>query len=350
MTTTTGGGTGAAPAVRTRGRLRVPLGFVLLGSGLAVAVACSLAVGANPLPLRVVADALLDTDLSDPEHLIIVDRRVPRTLVGLAAGAALGMAGAVMQGLTRNPLADPGLLGINAGASLSVVAAISLLGVTSPGGYVWFAFVGAALASTVVYGVSSLGREGATPVKLALAGAAVTAALTSIVTAVLLVDRSTLDQMRFWQVGALASRDLSVFLRTGPFVLAGAVVALGLGRTLNGLALGEDVARGLGQNLARTRGLAALAVIALCGAATAAVGPIGFVGLLVPHAARFAVGLDYRLILPFSALAAPTLLLACDVVARVVARPGELQVGIVTAAIGAPLFIALVRRGRAVRL
>ncbi|MCY9787182.1 iron chelate uptake ABC transporter family permease subunit [Nocardiopsis sp. EMB25] len=350
MTTTTGGGAGAAPAVRPRGRFRAPLGFVLLGAGLAVAAACSLAVGANPLPLHVVADALLDTDLSDPEHLIVVDRRVPRTLVGLAAGAALGMAGAVMQGLTRNPLADPGLLGINAGASLCVVAAISLLGVTSPGGYVWFAFAGAALAATVVYGVSSLGREGATPVKLALAGAAVTAALTSIVTAVLLVDQSTLDQMRFWQVGALASRDLSVFLRTAPFVMAGAAVALGLGRALNGLALGEDVARGLGQNLARTRGLAAVAIIALCGAATAAVGPIGFVGLLVPHAARFVVGLDYRLILPFSALAAPTLLLVCDVVARVVARPGELQVGIVTAAIGAPLFIALVRRGRAVRL
>lgn len=166
----------------------------------------------------------------------------------------------------------------------------------------------------------------------------------------LLVDQSSLDQMRFWQVGALAARGLPVVAQTTPFIVGGALVALLLGRSLNGLALGDDVARGLGQNIVRTRILAAVAIVALCGAATASVGPIAFVGLLVPHVARSVVGLDYRLILPFSALASPTLLLACDVIARVVARPGELQVGIVTAVIGAPLFIALVRKGKAVRL
>jgi iron complex transport system permease protein len=350
MTTTSGGGAPAAPATRTPGRPRAPLGFLLLGLALAVAAVLSLAVGANPLPPGVVLDALLRTDLTDPDHLVVVEKRLPRTLVGLSAGAALGMAGAVMQGLTRNPLADPGLLGINAGASLFVVGAISVLGVTSPGGYVWFAFAGAAVAAVVVYGVSAFGREGATPVKLALAGAAVTAALTSIVTAVLLVDQSSLDQMRFWQVGALAARGMPVVVQTVPFAAAGGLIALALGRSLNGLALGDDVARGLGQNVTRTRVAAAVAIVALCGAATASVGPIAFVGLLVPHAARAVVGLDYRLILPFSALASPVLLLACDVIARVAARPGELQVGIVTAVIGAPLFIVLVRRGRAVRL
>ncbi|RKS07223.1 iron complex transport system permease protein [Nocardiopsis sp. Huas11] len=350
MTTTTGGGARTAPATRWPGRLRAPLGFLLLGLALAVAAGLSLAVGANPLPPGVVLDALLRTDPTVPDHLVVVEKRVPRTLVGLTAGLALGMAGAVMQGLTRNPLADPGLLGINAGASLFVVGAIGLLGATSPGEYVWFAFAGAAVSAVVVYGVSSFGREGATPVKLALAGAAVTAALTSIVTAVLLVDQSSLDQMRFWQVGAMAARGLPVVAQTTPFIVGGALIALLLGRSLNGLALGDDVARGLGQNIVRTRVLAAVAIVALCGAATASVGPIAFVGLLVPHVARSVVGLDYRLILPFSALASPTLLLVCDVIARVVARPGELQVGIVTAVVGAPLFIALVRRGKAVRL
>ncbi|MFJ4108577.1 FecCD family ABC transporter permease [Oerskovia enterophila] len=352
MSTThsTDAGTGRATSRRPARRRRLVIGLATLLVALAAVCALSLAVGANALPLSVVVDALTSYDPTNPDHLVVVEKRVPRTLVGLVAGAALGAAGTLMQGLTRNPLADPGLLGISAGASLFVVGAISFFGVSQVGGYVWFAFIGAAVAAAVVYGVASVGREGATPVKLALAGAAVTAALTSVVTAVLLVDRAALDLMRFWQVGSLAARGSTVMWQVLPFVVVGLVLALALGRSLNGLALGDDVARGLGQDVTRTRVVAGIAIVLLCGAATAAVGPVAFVGLVVPHVARYVVGLDYRWVLPYAVVAAPVLLIGCDVIGRVVARPGELQVGVVTAVVGAPLFIALVRRGKTVSL
>ncbi|MFE4464319.1 FecCD family ABC transporter permease [Oerskovia sp. NPDC056781] len=352
MSTThsTDAGTGRATSRRPARARRLAAGLVVLVVALAAVCALSLAVGANALPLSVVVDALTSYDPTNPDHLVVIEKRVPRTLVGLVAGAALGAAGTLMQGLTRNPLADPGLLGISAGASLFVVGAISFLGVSQVGGYVWFAFIGAAVAAAIVYGVASVGREGATPVKLALAGAAVTAALTSVVTAVLLVDRATLDLMRFWQVGSLAARGSTVVWQVLPFVTVGLVLALALARSLNGLALGDDVARGLGQDVTRTRVVAGIAIVLLCGAATAAVGPVAFVGLVVPHVARYVVGLDYRWVLPYAAVAAPVLLIGCDVIGRVVARPGELQVGVVTAVVGAPLFIALVRRGKTVSL
>lgn len=352
MSTThsTDAGTGRATSRRPARARRLVVGLVVLVVALAAVCALSLAVGANALPLSVVMDALTSYDPTNPDHLVVIEKRVPRTLVGLVAGAALGAAGTLMQGLTRNPLADPGLLGISAGASLFVVGAISFFGVSQVGGYVWFAFVGAAVAASIVYGVASVGREGATPVKLALAGAAVTAALTSVVTAVLLVDRAALDLMRFWQVGSLAARGSAVAWQVLPFVVVGLVLALALGRSLNGLALGDDVARGLGQDVTRTRVVAGVAIVLLCGAATAAVGPVAFVGLVVPHVARYVVGLDYRWVLPYAAVAAPVLLIGCDVIGRVVARPGELQAGVVTAVVGAPLFIALVRRGKTVSL
>lgn len=352
MSTThsTDAGTGRATSRRPARARRLVVGLVVLVVALAAVCALSLAVGANALPLSVVMDALTSYDPTNPDHLVVIEKRVPRTLVGLVAGSALGAAGTLMQGLTRNPLADPGLLGVSAGASLFVVGAISFFGVSQVGGYVWFAFAGAAIAAAVVYGVASVGREGATPVKLALAGAAVTAALTSVVTAVLLVDRATLDLMRFWQVGSLAARGSTVVWQVLPFVVVGLLLALALGRSLNGLALGDDVARGLGQDVTRTRVVAGIAIVLLCGAATAAVGPVAFVGLVVPHVARYVVGLDYRWVLPYAAVAAPVLLIGCDVIGRVVARPGELQVGVVTAVVGAPLFIALVRRGKTVSL
>ncbi|PJI93295.1 iron complex transport system permease protein [Luteimicrobium subarcticum] len=331
-------------------RRRLVLGLVGCLLALAAVLVLSLMVGANALPPSDVWHALWHYSPDDQASLIVVNSRLPRTLVGLLAGVALGLAGTVMQGLTRNPLADPGLLGVNAGASLAVVLGIAVFGVTSAAGYVPFAFVGAALASVAVYSVASLGREGATPVKLALAGAAVSAALGSLVTAVLLTDAQALDQLRFWEVGALAGRDMDVVRQVAVPIAVGAVVALALGRALNGLALGEDVARALGQRIGLVRVVAAVAIVLLCGSATAAAGPIAFVGLIVPHAARRVVGTDYRWILVFSAVFAPTLLVACDVIGRVVAYPGELQVGIVTAVVGAPLFIALVRRRGGVSL
>jgi iron complex transport system permease protein len=333
---------GTPPAARPR--LRTPAGVALAVAALLIAGALSLMVGARTIPPAEVLNSLLHYSASDPDALVVVGSRLPRTLLGLAAGAALGLAGTVMQGLSRNPLADPGILGVNFGASLAVVVAIAALGVTTPAGYVWFAFAGAALAAALVYAVSSAGREGATPVKLALAGAAVSAVLGSLITAVMLTSRVSLDAMRFWQVGSLAGRGLGVLLQVLPTLAAGAVIALALGRVLNGLALGDDVARGLGQRVGAARVLSGVAIVLLCGSATAAVGPIAFLGLVVPHVARWVVGSDYRRILAFSAVVAPTLLLLCDVVGRVVARPGELQVGVVLAFVGAPLFIALVRR------
>ena len=318
-------------------------GLIVAMMVLCLVVACSIAFGAKSIPFGTVWQGLVDNNGST-DHQIVRELRVPRTLLGLGVGAALGLAGAMMQGVTRNPLADPGLLGVDAGAALAVVIGIHTFGVTSLTGYVWFAFVGAGSASVVVYLLGSVGRGGATPVKLALAGAALTALLTSLTSAILLLDVQTLDVFRFWAVGSLAGRDAEVVAQVAPFLLAGAALALASSRALNTLSLGDDVARSLGQRVHLTRGLSALAIVLLCGAATAAAGPIGFVGLTVPHVARAICGPDYKWILPWSLVLAPTLLLSADVVGRLIARPGEVQVGIVTAFIGAPSFIALVRR------
>ena len=312
---------------------------------LALAALSSVAFGSKPMPFGTVVDALLHFDGSN-DHLIVRSLRVPRTLIGIGVGAALGLAGAVMQGVTRNPLADPGILGIEAGAGLGVVVAIHSFGVASLSGSVWFAFAGAGLASLVVYLLGSAGRGGATPVKLALAGAALTALLSSVTSAILLLDVATLDQYRFWVVGSIAGRDGDVLRQVLPYLLVGTVLAFAVARLLNTLALGDDVARSLGARVRLGRAVAALAVILLCGAATAAAGPIGFGGLTVPHVARAICGPDYRWILPWSLVLGPTLLLSADVLGRVLARPGELQVGIVTAVVGTPFFIALVRRRR----
>ncbi|MFJ5261514.1 FecCD family ABC transporter permease [Streptomyces sp. NPDC088387] len=329
---------------RRRGRTTLGAGLALLTLLLLGATTLSLTVGSGHVPLSDVVDGVFTPDRSVRGQLVVHEVRLPRTLAGLLAGVALGLAGTVIQGLTRNPLADPGLLGVNSGAAVFVVFAITHLSLTEPGQYIWFGFLGACLAAVLVYGVGSLGREGATPVKLALAGAATTAVLGSVTSAMLLMDSQTFDQFRFWQVGALTGRDMDVLRQALPFVVAGAVLANCLGPRLNGLALGDDVARGLGQRLSVTRTLSALCVVLLCGAATAVAGPLGFVGLAVPHAARLVTGPDYRWILPYSALLAPVLLLLADVVGRLVARPGEVQVGVVTAALGCVPFILLVRR------
>ncbi|MFC0627590.1 FecCD family ABC transporter permease [Kribbella deserti] len=276
--------------------------------------------------------------------------RFPRTMAGLLAGAGLGLAGAVIQGVTRNPLAGPGILGVNAGAALAVVVAIGLLGIHSLSGYVWFAMAGALVATVVVYLVGSAGRGGATPVKLALAGAAISAFLGSVTSAITLLDISTLNEFRFWVVGSLGRADVPTISQAWIFILAGSVLALGLASSLNQIALGDELASTLGTKVNLVRLIAALAVMALAGTATAIAGPIAFVGLTVPHMARAIVGSDYRWILPWSMVLAPTVLLLADVIGRLVVRPGELQVGIVTALVGAPLFIALVRRRKLAEL
>jgi len=339
-----------APAASATRRIGLAAGLVLAVGVLAVVCLASIAIGAKPIPFSTVIDALLHVDPSNSDHLIIRSLRIPRTVVGLLAGAALGVGGAVMQGLTRNPLADPGILGVNAGAALFVVIGIYGFGLSSLLGYVWFAFAGAALASGLVYALGALGREGATPVKLALAGAAVTAMLGSVTSAILLLDVETLDQFRFWNVGSLAGRTSTIAANVAPFVIVGLVLAIASGPMLNNLSLGDDVARGLGQRIGRSRILGAVCIVLLCGAATAAAGPIVFVGLAVPHVARAICGPDYRWILLYSMVLSPVLLLGADIVGRVIARPGEVQVGIVTAIVGAPVFIFLVRRRRLAEL
>lgn len=335
---------------RPRPARRRLLGLVILAAGLIVVTLCSLAIGASDISPHTVLDAVLHYDPANPEHIAVIAKRLPRTVVGLVVGAALGLAGTLAQGVTRNPLADPGILGINQGAALSVVVGIAVFDASSPAQYLWFAFAGAAVAAALVWLIAGRGRDGATPVKLALAGAAVAAAFLSLVAGVLIASQESLDRMRFWQVGSVAGRDFDVLLPALPALVLGGVLALLSGRSLNLLALGDDVASGLGLHVDRARLFAGGVVVLLTGAATAVCGPIAFLGLIVPHVVRLATGPDYRWVLAYAAPAAATVLVGADVVGRLLARPGELQVGIVLAGIGAPVFIAIVRRGPAVSL
>ncbi|MER5770365.1 iron chelate uptake ABC transporter family permease subunit [Streptomyces sp. NPDC001985] len=318
-----------------------------LAAGLvALAAVCvlSLAVGARSIPFATVWEVLAH-GRGGEESFVVRELRLPRTVLGLLAGAALGLAGALMQGLTRNPLADPGLLGVNNGAAAAVVVAISVLGLGSPVGYVWFAFLGAAVAYTAVYLLGSTGRA-ATPDRMVLAGAAVNASLVAFVSAVVIHDPATFDEFRFWAVGSLAGRDLDVAFQVGPLILLGVVIALSLARPLNALALGDETGRALGARTERTRIAGAVAIALLCGGATAVAGPIAFIGLAVPHIVRMVTGPDQRWVMAYSLVLAPVLLLGADVVGRLLAAPGELEAGIVTAFLGAPVFIALSRRRR----
>lgn len=325
-------------------------GLVGLTVLLLALVFLSITQGSRDIGLADVVDALRHLAAVTTDDTVTVRLRVPRTVLGVLVGAALGVSGAILQGLTRNPLADPSIMGIEAGAALAVVLGITALGITTIGGHVVLAFVGALAATALVYGMGSLGRDGATPVKMALAGAAITAGLGAITIGLLLTDLQAQNEFRFWQVGSLAGRYAPVVTGVAPVLLLGLIAGLLCGRSLNALALGDDAARGLGVSLTRTRvGLFAVVAV-LCGAATAACGPIVFVGLVVPHAARAICGPDYRWILPYSLLLGPVLLLLADVLGRVVGGSGELQVGVVLGVLGAPFFIALVRSSRLAQL
>ncbi|MGW7363663.1 FecCD family ABC transporter permease [Streptomyces sp. NPDC054841] len=329
----------SAAAFRTRRVFATAAAVVAL----LLAVLLSLAVGARPIAPSAVLDALLHGGTSDAAE-VVRQMRLPRTLIGLMVGAALALAGTVLQGLTRNPIADPGILGISQGASVGVVLAIAFAGVHTLTGYVWFAFAGAALASVAVYAIASGGRGGATPVKLALGGAAVNALLVSVTMAVLTTKAAALDEFRFWQVGSLGGRDAEVAGQIWPFLLLGTVLVVSVARGLDALALGEDVAKGLGQRVATVRIVGGIGATILTGAGVAAVGPIAFIGLAVPHIARAIVGRDHRWILPMAALTGPVMLLASDVVGRVLFPPSEVPAGVMTALIGVPFLVALVRR------
>jgi iron complex transport system permease protein len=287
-------------------------------------------------------------DDGSADAVIIHSVRIPRTLLAVLVGAALGLAGTVMQALTRNPLADPGLLGVSAGAAFAIVFSITVLGVSSLSGSIWFAFAGALLATAFVYYLGTRGRSGSSPVKLALAGAAVTALLGSFTSAMVLTDPVALNRYRFWSAGSLAGVDGGSLLRIAPFLLAGLVLAITSGPALNSLALGDDVAIALGRKLGPLRLRGALAITLLTGASVAVAGPIVFLGLVVPHAVRFVIGPDHRWLLPYTAVLAPCLLLAADILGRILARPGEIRAGVIVAFVGAPFFIHLVRRRKLV--
>ncbi|WP_205745842.1 FecCD family ABC transporter permease [Egibacter rhizosphaerae] len=319
------------------------MGLLVLAVGLAVAVLASLRFGSVALSTEAALGALLDFDGSS-EHLIVRRMRLPRTMIGLGAGASLAVAGAIMQAATRNPLAGPGILGVNAGAAVAVVTTVHVAGAVTPRSSVWVALAGALTAALLVYVIGAAGRSGATPIKLALAGLVTTALLESWTSAALVLDRRTLDQVRFWLAGSLAGGEPELLWQVAPLMLAGIVLALLLARQLNALALGDDVARALGQRTGSVRVACLGVVVLLAGSAVAVAGPIAFVGLAVPHIARVLTGPDYRWVQAYAVVLGPTLLLAADVLGRVVARPSELQVGIVTALLGAPFLVALARR------
>ncbi|WP_219819373.1 iron ABC transporter permease [Pseudoclavibacter sp. AY1F1] len=334
---------GGVAIVRRPRRLRA-LWFVLAIATLGALVVVSVMIGSRDVSWADAVAALGGSTNGFDEAAVA--KRIPRTFLAVAVGAALGVSGAVMQGVTRNPLADPGILGVNMGASLAVVTGIAYFGLTSASSFIWVAITGAALAAIFVYVVGSLGRGGATPLKLALAGAATSAALASFVTAIILPRGDISQSARSWQIGGVGGGTWDSISQVLPFLVVGFLISLVSAKGLNSLALGDDLAAGLGEHVAITRGAAALGAVVLCGAATAVTGPIAFVGLVVPHACRLMFGVDHRWVLPFSAVVGASLLTGADVLGRILTRPSEIDVGIITAIIGAPIFIWIVRRSK----
>jgi len=344
------GGSGGRPAGRPRAAaasnsLRF-IGLLIAAALVVLLLLMSIAVGSKNIPLSAVVEALAD-DTGEGDAYVVWDMRIPRTVTGFCVGLALGVAGALIQALTRNPLADPGILGVNAGASFFVALGVAAFGVTSVHGYVWFAFVGALLVTVAVYLIGSAGRGGADPVQLTLAGVALGAVLSGAVTAMVLIDPRSFDTMRNWNAGSVAGRGWDVLLPVLPFLVIGLLLAALAASALNAIALGDDLARSLGANVTLTRMIVIAAVTLLAGGATAVAGPIAFVGLMIPHVARWIVGPDQRWILAYTLMLAPALMLAADILGRLVIRPGEFPVGIVTAFVGAPVLIVLVRRRKA---
>jgi iron complex transport system permease protein len=327
--------------VRLNGRGRVTAA-VLLVIALMLAVLLSLCVGDRPIDPRVVLSSLGDPAAEGIDQRVVWGSRIPRTVGGVLVGAAIAVAGGLVQALTRNPLADPGILGVNAGAALTVAAGVSVLGVTGMSGQLWLALVGALLATIAVLAIGAAGRTGSDPVRLTLSGVAFAAVASGLTTGITLLDVEAFDAMRQWGAGSLSVRGLGATLQAAPFILIGLLATVLTSTSLNAIALGDDLATTLGVRLTRARVIGILGITLCCGAATAIAGPVGFVGLMVPHVIRWATGPNQGWILALSALGGPTLLLVADVLARVLV-PGGLPVGVVTAFLGAPVLIAMVR-------
>ncbi|MCW4467204.1 iron chelate uptake ABC transporter family permease subunit [Glutamicibacter sp. MNS18] len=322
--------------------------LVLLLLLLGLTVLISLAVGSRPIPLATALNTILDPGFDSPEAQVIRELRLPRTLLGILAGLALGVAGALIQALTRNPLADPGILGVNAGAQFLLVIASVAFGSISVLASIWWALAGAAIATLAVYGLS-LSQRGRTadPATLVLAGMSFGAVLSGVSTALMLLSPTTFDLMRIWGGGYLSGQTTQTVLGMAPFILVGLLLALACAGSLNAIGLGDRAARALGVRLGLVRCVVIASVTLLCGTATALAGPIGFVGLMVPHVARWLFGVQQGWILAMTCVMSPILLLAADIAGRLVVPGSELAAVIVTSFIGAPVLINLARRKNA---
>ena len=327
------------------GKKKFVFSIILCLALLSIMAIFSISLGAKSIAFSKVIDVLLGNDPDSLEATIIL-QRIPRTVFGILAGGALGISGALMQSITRNPIADPSILGVNTGASLFVVAGIAFFNITVAYQYIWLAIIGAGVTAVFVYSVASMGKDGATPLKLALSGSAVSIVLGSLVSTIMLPNNRVMEAFRFWQVGSIGSATWESIMLISPFLIVGFIISMFISGYLNNLALGDEAATALGTNVVMTRTIGALSSVLLCGATTALAGPIGFVGLIIPHIIRLIFGSEMSKMLPLSFLGSAILMLVSDIIGRVISLPGETEVGIVTAVIGAPVFILAIRKGR----
>ena len=327
------------------GKKKFVFSIILCLALLSVMAIFSISLGAKSIAFSKVIEVLLGNDPDSLEQAIIL-QRIPRTIFGILAGGALGISGALMQSITRNPIADPSILGVNTGASLFVVAGIAFFNITVAYQYIWLAIIGAGVTAVFVYSVASMGKDGATPLKLALSGSAVSIVLGSLVSTIMLPNNRVMEAFRFWQVGSIGSATWENIMLISPFLIVGFIISMFISGYLNNLALGDEAATALGTNVVMTRTIGALSSVLLCGATTALAGPIGFVGLIIPHIIRLIFGSEMSKMLPLSFLGSAILMLVSDIIGRVISLPGETEVGIVTAVIGAPVFILAIRKGR----
>ena len=327
------------------GKKKFVFSIILCLTLLSVMAIFSISLGAKSIAFSKVIEVLLGNDPDSLEQAIIL-QRIPRTIFGILAGGALGISGALMQSITRNPIADPSILGVNTGASLFVVAGIAFFNITVAYQYIWLAIIGAGVTAVFVYSVASMGKDGATPLKLALSGSAVSIVLGSLVSTIMLPNNRVMEAFRFWQVGSIGSATWENIMLISPFLVVGFIISMFISGYLNNLALGDEAATALGTNVVMTRTIGALSSVLLCGATTALAGPIGFVGLIIPHIIRLIFGSEMGKMLPLSFLGSAILMLVSDVIGRIISLPGETEVGIVTAVLGAPVFILAIRKGR----
>lgn len=327
------------------GNKKFVLSIILCLALLSIMAVFSISLGAKNIAFSKVVDVLLGNDPDSLEAAIIF-QRIPRTVFGILAGGALGISGALMQSITRNPIADPSILGVNTGASLFVVAGIAFFNITVAYQYIWLGITGAGVTAVFVYSVASMGKDGATPLKLALSGSAVSIVLGSLVSTIMLPNNRVMEAFRFWQIGSIGSATWENIMLISPFLIVGFIISMFISGYLNNLALGDEAATALGTNVVMTRTIGALASVLLCGATTALAGPIGFVGLIIPHIIRLIFGSEMSKMLPLSFLGSAILMLISDVIGRIISLPGETEVGIVTAVLGAPVFILAIRKGR----